>query len=637
MVIETQIPLFLEWLLDSGWQWIKVVAALFAVGIVFGWLVAAMRQGPLAAFLIVGRTVFEAVCDLVLISPRRVFSLAWLAVREATRRRLVVVVVFAVFVLVLLFAGWFLDRTSVHPSRLYISFVLTATSYLMVLLALFLSALSLPADIKDKTLHTIVTKPVRPSEIVLGRIVGFTAVGTLLLALMGAVSYGFVVRGLAHTHDVARTELDVAAETCDAAILGGRSPAALRFRTGNTHSHRHDVAINVDVTSQQGPESGTKRTGRVRTSVAQDHWHALTYEILIGPSKDAPETKVSYSLGGPQDQLIARVPVYGKLHFRDRTGKEVEKGVNVGDEWAYRSFIAGGTAAAAIWTFDGITEDRFPDGLPLELTLEVFRTYKGDTSDETDIPGILGALSVRNPATGERVQAKLFSAKDFTTDLQLIPRELTQTTGDRKLDLFKDLVADGKVEIWLECLDSAQYFGAAQPDLYLRARNASFGLNFVKGYLGIWAQMVMVIGVGTMFSTFLSAPIALVATLGALVPGMFEAVYDFMVRLAAGTVLGGGPIEAVIRILTGQNLVSDMKPGLRTTVAQMIDTVLEYPLGVAAAVIPRLDQYGLSTYVAYGFDISGSLLGQTIGYAIGFVVPLFVAGYFFLKLREVAR
>ena len=56
--------------------------------------------------------------------------------------------------------------------------MLTATSYLVLLLALFLSSLSLPADIKNRTLHTVVTKPVRPSEIVLGRILGFAAVGT---------------------------------------------------------------------------------------------------------------------------------------------------------------------------------------------------------------------------------------------------------------------------------------------------------------------------------------------------------------------------------------------------------------------------------------------------------------------------
>ena len=76
--------------------------------------------------------------------------LARLAIQESIRRR--VVVVFAVFILILLFAGWFLDPGSIDPARLYLDFVLTATSYLVLLLALFLSSLSLPADIKNHTI-----------------------------------------------------------------------------------------------------------------------------------------------------------------------------------------------------------------------------------------------------------------------------------------------------------------------------------------------------------------------------------------------------------------------------------------------------------------------------------------------------
>ena len=43
--------------------------------------------------------------------------------------------------------------------------------------------------------------------------------------------------------------------------------------------------------------------------------------------------------------LVARVPVYGKLRFLDRDGQPAEKGINVGDEWTYRSFISGGSLA----------------------------------------------------------------------------------------------------------------------------------------------------------------------------------------------------------------------------------------------------------------------------------------------------
>ena len=113
-----------------------------------------------------------------------------------------------VFIVLLLFAGWYLDRESIDPARLYLDFVLTATSYLVLLLALFLSSQSLPADIKNHTIYTVVTKPVRASEVVLGRIVGFTAVTTFLLVVMGLISYVFVERGLAHTHQLTAADLE---------------------------------------------------------------------------------------------------------------------------------------------------------------------------------------------------------------------------------------------------------------------------------------------------------------------------------------------------------------------------------------------------------------------------------------------
>ena len=54
-------------------------------------------------------------------------------IQESIRRR--VIVVFVVYLLILLFAGWFLQTNYPEPARLYFSFVLTATSYLVLVLA----------------------------------------------------------------------------------------------------------------------------------------------------------------------------------------------------------------------------------------------------------------------------------------------------------------------------------------------------------------------------------------------------------------------------------------------------------------------------------------------------------------------
>ncbi len=156
-------------------------------------------------------------------------ALSWLAVKESIRRR--VVVVFAIFILVLLYAGWFLDPKSTNPALLYLSFVLTATGYLVLVMALFLSALSLPADIKNRTLHTVVTKPVRMSEIVLGRIIGFAAIGTFFLVVMGLISYVFVIRGLSHTHELIADNLRPA----EGSVAG--QPPTLTGRTSYDHRH----------------------------------------------------------------------------------------------------------------------------------------------------------------------------------------------------------------------------------------------------------------------------------------------------------------------------------------------------------------------------------------------------------------
>src|SRR5262249_4672002 len=142
----------------------------------------------------------------------------------------------------------------------------------------------------------------------------------------------------------------------------------LKGETSESHGHRHEVTIDS--------------SGGWNVASAQGH----THELQITGSGDTAK----YTLGPPEGQLQAPVPIYAKCpRFRDPTGKP-GKGGNVGDEWMYRQFIAGQTAAAAIWDFQNVTpaefpEDKFPSGIPVEMTIEVFRTHKGDMTR-----GVLG-------------------------------------------------------------------------------------------------------------------------------------------------------------------------------------------------------------------------------------------------------
>ena len=109
-------------------------------------------------------------------------------------------IVLGLFAVIVLFAGWFLDPQSVNPGKLYLGFILSATNLLVCLVVLVLSVFSLPADVKAKAIQTVTTKPVRTGEIVFGRILGFSVVGTVLLVIMGGVGWAFVVRSVSHSH-----------------------------------------------------------------------------------------------------------------------------------------------------------------------------------------------------------------------------------------------------------------------------------------------------------------------------------------------------------------------------------------------------------------------------------------------------
>ena len=154
-------------------------------------LVARGLSGPVAVF----RQLREFVVDMVRLSPRRVLALATLTFREAVRRK--ALLVFVVFALLFMFGGWFLSSSGERPdeqAKVYISFVLRVIGWLTLPVVLLLSCWGIPEDIRARSLHTVVTKPARRSEIYLGRLLGFSAIGTIIIVIMGFVGYFWIIR-----------------------------------------------------------------------------------------------------------------------------------------------------------------------------------------------------------------------------------------------------------------------------------------------------------------------------------------------------------------------------------------------------------------------------------------------------------
>jgi hypothetical protein len=293
----------------------------------------------------------------------------------------------------------------------------------------------------------------------------------------------------------------------------------------------------------------------------------------------------------------------------------------------------------------------------------VFRTHKGDIEQRVN-----GSLAIRNPKTGLRVEVMTFSTEEFITKILSLPRKFEGTpqivqrqgrdrfgasfilpsndeaesarndirlTQRREFDLFEDFIADGEVEIWLHCLDSGQYVGVAKADLYFRAADASVTLNFIKGFYKIWMQMVILISFGVLFSTFLSGPVAMISTLGVLIAGFTK---SFVIKLGLNQVLGGGPFEAFYRLMTQNNLVTDLPTSVGMQFIKVTDVVFSKFLWLVGQAVPPLAEYAVyDTALVSGFNIPMHWVLNHSIMTLGYAVPIFLVAYLILSNREVAR
>ncbi|MEZ6123824.1 MAG: ABC transporter permease [Planctomycetaceae bacterium] len=174
-------------------NWGKLAGILLAIGVLLGLVGAFAGNGNGASGFINGFVSYFR--ELLTISPRRVLALAGLTWKECIRRK--ALLVFVVFAVLLMFGGWFLTNSNSREDlqvSVHITFMLTTISWLILPVAMFLSCWGLPEDIRIRSIHTVVTKPARRAEIVIGRMLGFSSMIIAILLLMGFVGYVWIER-----------------------------------------------------------------------------------------------------------------------------------------------------------------------------------------------------------------------------------------------------------------------------------------------------------------------------------------------------------------------------------------------------------------------------------------------------------
>lgn len=663
MVLDN-FPTFSEWFLPGLVLFGGIVLAAILLGLFCGYVVASFRHGPFEAFYIVAQVVSEAVPDFLRTSPRRVLAMARLAIKEAFRRK-VIIVAFMIFVILLLFGQWFMTGGTERPEQRFMSTVLFGTQLLTLMTVMLISAFSLPEDIRNKTIYTIVTKPVRATEIVLGRILGFGFLGTMLLGLMGLISFLFLSRNLSHTHQVvgdsqtmaSLVEIDRGALISETTGRRVSENAVMEGETNVAFGHRHRLEVIEFVAD--GPDDPLLQSEDV---VKVEQRDGLTYfqRLICQPvgghthqvtvTGTGPDAKIS--LGPSIGYFRARVPVYAdSVSFLDADGNPSEKGTNVGKESTYRGFIDGGSAlrrstlSRATFLYSDFTPDRFKtrDLVPLEMTLGVFRTYKGDMQKR--VTGGLQFESVPDDVNSEnRFVSNVFNFETNEYQLQtepIAPKIVGRiiapdgtTIEEGEYDLFDDFAANGKLKVHLTCLDVNQYIGVARADVYFRAADDVYSFNFVKGYIGIWCQMMIIIAMAVAFSTFLGTPIVMLGVLVMMIVGFYT---PFIRTLTDVDRDGGGPIESFVRIVTQKNMQVDLETGMADVLIKQTDGFLSQRLSDLTYLAPNFKQLDFSNFLTYGYAIDNQRIIVALAITLAFCIGLTLLGYFALKTREIAK
>ena len=125
---------------------------------------------------------------------RSIWAVAVNTVKQALRLK--IAAVFIVLLLVLLpvmglkMTG---DGTLKGRMQAFVSYGLSLTALLLALLTIFTTAYTLTSDVKDKQVYTVLTKPIRRFQFVLGKLFGVILLDAALLALFSVIIYSITI------------------------------------------------------------------------------------------------------------------------------------------------------------------------------------------------------------------------------------------------------------------------------------------------------------------------------------------------------------------------------------------------------------------------------------------------------------
>ena len=609
--------------------------------------------------------------DYVKMSPKRIWALAMLTFREAIRRK--ALMVFIIFGVLFMFAGWFLSQSNDRPDllvKVYVKFVLTAISWMLMIVILLLACWGIPQDIKARSLHTVVTKPARRNEVVIGRILGFTLISTLLLLVMGAIGYVWITRQIqatsaadrlvsrvpvyghlmftdrkgkpalkgVNTGDIWEFRSYIQGATDASAIWsfkditperierdGSKVLLELNFESFRTHKGTIGEGLNclLRLTNRYQREFAWGLSAHpffeaVSPLIRSKEYHNAADEIGSVADK-LEENLLGSHLAKQEQEMLKSNPALNLPNAKDNTIRSVEYD-RIAQGYRQAQQVLEGIATALE---KKKTDTEWTSGLISSLKDCVTQAERcRDTSPVTDSERIGLAKALRSFAEQLRSQSEhltlhlkdllvplpTFEVKEFADNLITIDRKLTYTDEDGDFQTA-DLYDDLVRENTL--VVEAQ---CIDPGQYLGMSRVDLFIrtpdrSFFSGY----AKALF--GIWLSMLMVISIGVCLSCFVNGPVAAFITAALIIMGtysrnlihELVTGTYVGGGPVETYYRIIKHLNPQVPMEPGFTTNVVRMIDGVAIQFLNVMKEIIPNFGYVQTHPqFVANGYDIPWS-------------------------------
>jgi ABC-type transport system involved in multi-copper enzyme maturation permease subunit len=596
--------------------------------------------GGLALFAIA----LAPLADLFKLRWRRIWAIALLSLKDAVRRK--VLWAFLALLLVFLFGSWFIDSKPENQVRSYVQVLYWVQTPLLLVTITWLAAFSIPTDIKNQTIHTILTKPVERFEIVLGRFLGFGILMSGVLVVTNGLSLLYLFREI-HP-DAAYESLKARVPVYgDLSFWEGNESGQETQRKGENvgreweyRSYIQGKATRTQYAVWQFNDLPADLAGRasVPCEFAFD-----VYRTLKGESVTCTFAFRAKHSGDVRGQARRDADYEQELQLERRNDPEFDAFL---DEWLsvkYGYYKSPSNKIVDYHTF----AIQAPGGLFLNPVVKQKEYLKEAANPET-LPAEYRQLV--QPLHDEKDPARRLTLKQNMRS-QLEAAERGMAFPQRKAAfLYRELPSlDAKVQaleagvvetnraplsVWVNCETRAQFVGMAKRDLYLLDANQPFWLNFFKGSSGLWFRLLLVTGLAVALSTYLSGVISWLTTMFLLMLGLFSE--SFIKELAAGGVPGGGPMESLMRLVKREALASELEETAAVKVATTSDTVFQWMMRRLINFIPDVDRYSFTDYVAEGFNIPNSELVMNLLLLAAYLLPWAIAAYYFFKWREVA-